>query len=105
MATARKNMHGEWQCESEVALPDNRIMRINTSKRSSGQLATTATVGRMDGAFFTFMMFQDFNRTLRSAKVRCTQRVVEEMHDDVLNDIDTVKAAVEEFYAKKKATV
>lgn len=102
MSAVRKNMHDEWEVIDEIELPNNRVLRINTSRRSSGLLNTTATVGRHEGGFFSFMMFQDYSKTIKSAKVRCTQKAVEQQHAAAMLDIEAVKADVEAFYTKKE---
>ena len=103
MATARKNMHNEWEVVDEIDLPDDRVLRIYTSRRSSGFLSTTATVGRLEGGFFSFMMFQDYSKTVSSEKVRCTQKTVEAHHAAAMVGIEKIKADVAAFYTKKPA--
>ena len=90
-----KGYHG-WTAESEVTVGD-RIVKITTMKRSNGLLATTATAGKKDGMFFTFMMFQDFTKTLLQEKARCTEKSVRLQHS--LIDTAALAAEVEAFYA------
>ena len=97
-----KGYHGN-QAESGVELPDNRFLKITTMKRSSGNLATTATVGKSSGNSFSFVVFQDFNKTLANEKIRVTEKAVKNQHDKVLENLDDLKAEIAEYYSKETA--
>jgi hypothetical protein len=90
-----KGYHG-WSAESEVKVGE-RLVRITTMKRSNGMLATMATAGKQEGLFFSFMVFQDFNKVLLQEKARCTEKAVAAQHS--LVDLAALTADVEAFYA------
>lgn len=105
MTKAFKNMRGEWKCEDEVALPDNCVLRISTHKTYGGELVTSATAGKVEGGFFSYMMYQDYSkRVLTFRYPRITAKVIETQHATVMEQIEDVKASVAAFYAEK-ATV
>lgn len=91
------------QAETGMDLPDNRFLKITTMKRSSGNLATTATVGKSSGNSFSFVVFQDFTKTLVNEKVRVTEKAVKNQHDKVLENLDALKAEIAEYYSKETA--
>ena len=83
-----------WQVETSFPLPDGRELTFNTGKRYNGTLCTTASVSKRDGLSRTFVMFQDYWKTIRCERVRCTAKTVQAMHRDALKDKDTVMAEV-----------
>ena len=91
------------QAETGMDLPDNRFLKITTMKRSSGNLVTTATVGKSSGNSFSFVMFEDFNKTLLHEKVRVTEKAVKNQHDKALENLDALKAEIAEYYSKETA--
>ena len=97
-----KGYYGQ-QAETGLDLPDNRFLKITTMKRASGNLATTASVGKSNGDSFSFVVFQDFNKTLASEKVRVTEKAVKTQHDKVLENLDALKAEIAEFYSKEES--
>lgn len=103
MNKAFKNMRGEWTCKDNYDLPAGRSLRINTQKTSSGELVTSATVGKVKDGFFSYMMYQDFSRRLSAMKYpRVTCKVIEDQHAGVIDQLEDVKALVAEFYAAKE---
>jgi len=97
-----KGYYGQ-QAETGLDLPDNRFLKITTMKRASGNLATTACVGKSSGDSFSFVVFQDFNKTLANEKVRVTEKAVKTQHDKVLENLDALKAEIAEFYSKEES--
>ena len=87
-----------WQVETCFPLPDGRELSFGTSKRHDGTLCTTASVSKRDGLFRTFVMFQDYMKTIRREKVRCTDKTVQAQHLDALKDKDIVMAEVKAQY-------
>ena len=87
-----------WQVETCFPLPDGRELSFSTSKRTDGWLCTTATVSKRDGVYRTFKMFQDYMKTIRREKVRCTDKTVQAQHLDALKDKDIVMAEVKAQY-------
>jgi len=91
-----KNAYNGWCAESTVPVGD-RVIRITTMKRSNGMLATTASAGKQDGYSFTFVVFEDFSKTLCLQKVRCSEKAVRLQHSQV--DTTALVAEVEAYYA------
>ena len=87
-----------WQMETCFALPGDRELSFLTSKRHDGFLCTTASVSKRDGMFRTFVMFQDYMKTIRREKVRCTEKTVQAQHLDALKDKDAIMAEVKAQY-------
>ena len=87
-----------WQVETCFPLPDGRELSFSTSKRHDGSLCTTASASKRCGAGRIFMMFQDYMKTIRREKVRCTDKTVQAQHLDALKDKDIVMAEVKAQY-------
>lgn len=87
-----------WQMETCFTLPGGRELSFRTSKRHDGFLCTTASVCKSDGMFRTFVMFQDYMKTLRGERVRCTEKNVQAQHLDVLKYKDSIMAEVKAQY-------
>lgn len=83
-----------WQVETSFPLPGDRELIFNTGKRHDGTLCTTAKVVKRDGLVRTFVVFQDYMKTLRREAVRCTAKIVQAQHRVALKDKDTVMAEV-----------
>ena len=96
---ATKDMRGNWKCEEEVPLTRGRVLKISTHKVHSGALVTTATAGKVEGGFFSFLMYADFSvRWAASQPARITAKVVETQHWQAMASIDEIKAAAEAHY-------
>ena len=94
-----------WQVETCFPLPDGRELSFSTSKRHDGLLCTTASVSKRDGAYRTFVMYQDYMKTIRGEKVRCTDKTVQAQHLDALKDKDIVMAEVKaQYYPEGEAS-
>ena len=94
-----------WQVETCFPLPDGRELSFSTRKRHDGSVCTTASVGKRDGLFRTFVMFQDYMKTIRREKVRCTDKTVQAQHLDALKDKDIVMAEVKaQYYPEGEAS-
>ena len=87
-----------WQVETCFPLPDGRELSFSTSKRHDVLVCTTASVSKRDGVYRTFVMFQDYMKTIRREKVRCTDKTVQAQHLDALKDKDIVMAEVKAQY-------
>ena len=87
-----------WQVKTYFPLPDGRELCFNTSKYPDGSLCTTASVSKRDGLCRTFVMFQDYMKTIRREKVRCTDKAVQAQHLDALKDKDIIMAEVKAQY-------
>ena len=87
-----------WQVETCFPLPDDRELSFSTSKRHDGSLCTTARVSKSVGVGRIFVMFQDYTKTIRREKVRCTAKTVQAQHLDALKDKAIVMAEVKAQY-------
>ena len=92
------NSSNGWQMETCFPLPDGREISFRTSKRHDGLLCTTASVIKRDGMFRKFVMFQDYMKTVRCERVRCTEKNVQAQHLDVLKYRDAIMDEVEAHY-------
>jgi hypothetical protein len=100
---ARKEQRG-WVARSKVALTDKMVLELITMKRSGGQLATTATVGRVENGFVSHIVYQDFSKVVAtSSPGRITQSTVETQHNAV--DVDAVVQQARTFYKMDEVTV
>ena len=78
---ATKDIRGNWYLSEDIPLAGNRTLRLSTHKTSSGQLATSATVGIVEGGMFSYMMYTDFNkRVVVTRPDRITAKVVDIQH-------------------------
>ena len=93
-----------WQVETCFPLPDGRELSFSTSKRFDDLLCTTASVSKCDGLCRTFVMYQDYVKTIRREKVRCTGKNVQAQHLDALKDKDIVMAEVKALYPEGEAS-
>ncbi len=75
-------------------------LRVTSSKRHSGQAATTATViYRKDDGCFTTIMFQDYNKTILAEKIaRVTEKSLAEFHNRALQQVPAALAQVAAQY-------
>lgn len=89
--------HYGWTATTEVPVGE-RTLQITTMKRSGGFLGTIGTVGIRKGISFSFVLFEDFSKTLASEDCRCTKNAVITQHNAVMSDIDTVIAQVNKYY-------
>jgi len=102
---AYKSYYG-WQAENTIPAPElgpNKAIKINTMKRSSGDLTTNAVVVKIENGMMSFMMFSDYNVTLiRKVKGRATEKAVNEQQAAALEMIATVMEKAKAFYAKNE---
>lgn len=92
--------HYGWRAQTTIDLGAGRVLDFVTLKRSNGALVTTATCGKSDGNFFSFVMFQDFNeRVITETPARVTEKVVADQHRRALLQLDAIKARCAAHYA------
>lgn len=87
-----------WQMETCFPLPGDRELCFSTYKRHDGSLCTTASVSKRSGQSRIFVVFQDYMKTIRREKVRCTSKAVQAQHLDALKDKAIVMAEVKAQY-------
>jgi len=88
----RRSSYGTWMAETTLPLANDLHICLTTMKRSSGNITTTATVGKQNGRLFVYEPFKDFNQTLMSSSERCTKPAVERQHTATLAMLDSIKA-------------
>ena len=93
-----KNMRKHWQASSQLPLVDNLVLKIETMKRSSGTVVTTVTANRLERGFLIYTMGKDFALNVNSSVVRCTEKLVTELHLDALAKIESIKAQALNHY-------
>lgn len=101
--TVKRNRDG---LEAETRIPlgfDRRELRITTSKGSRG-VYTGALVVQVTDRGFTFVLCQDYRKTLAQDKAaRATEKTIRTMHAAVLANVDAVVAEAKAFYDKVPA--
>ena len=104
MGKPYKDLRGNWTCEDEVALPDNRVLKISTHKTWGGHLVTSAIVGKHEHGGFSYTMYQDYSERMISTDYpRVTSKVVDTQHAEAMEQIDRVIASAIAYYAAKEA--
>ena len=99
MTVITKSRYGEWRAEDTEMLNDTLELSITTMRRSNGRVATTATVGRLEGEFITHRMYQDYNVSLWAVVYpRVTRKVVEEQHKSILKELVAIRQRARDHY-------
>ncbi len=100
MTTIKKDIRDGWEATDSIEMDYGRTLRVQTSKRSGGDIATIATsviLAPDHGTGFSgysFVMFQDFNKTIARVKARCTEKSITQIHATAMSDIaEVIKAA------------
>jgi len=93
-----KSCYGTWMAETQTKLTDELHFNITTMKRHSGNITTTAQVGKKDGFFFIYEPFKDFSVTLICSSTRCTKLAVERQHSEALGMLEGVQAQALDHY-------
>ncbi len=103
MTRIYKDIRDGWMARTEVPLEDDREIRLSTYKDYTGKLVTRAQVGVAKANSFTFVIFQDYHKTLAANKVRCTAKAVTQQHETALSQLPTIIADVTRFYTNQPA--
>lgn len=96
-----------WMARSRIELEPHgleagRVLDVQTYKSGRGGVWTHAQCGMVKDRCFSFMMFQDFGKTLKEdRKARCTEKTVKTMHETALAEIEATLAEVVARYAGK----
>lgn len=100
----RTNIRGAYEGETRVSLgktSDGRVMelRISTYKNDSRRLVTHATAVEPTSYGFSYVVFQDFSKTvLNTSPKRITKNLIEDQHEDALAHIDELVLAAQMHY-------
>lgn len=92
-----KNAYNNWQAETAVLLTEERLLKVSTLKRSSGEVCTTASCYKVEGNSLVSIPMgenKDFYKALQRAKFRGTEKSVLEFH---------MKVNFEEIIAEARA--
>lgn len=89
--------HGGKCMQSRYELSDNRVVDIDTRKRSNGRITTTASVSLLRDGILTHAVFSDFYKTLATSErgARATAKAVEQQHKSV--NIEELKAEIAQY--------
>lgn len=99
MTVVQKSVRGTWEALDHIELGNDRVLRINTHKVSSGELVTRATVQVRDGRFLSHRMYTDFSQCLKTSRDRCTEKNVSAQHAEAVSKLAEIKEAVTAHYA------
>jgi hypothetical protein len=97
----RKSAYGTWMAETTLPLADSLHICLTTMKRSSGNITTTATVGKQNGRLFIYEPFKDFNQSLISSSERCTKPAVERQHTAAIAMLDSIRTQAIAHYGQE----
>jgi len=98
MNTHTRKTHWGWQTESQIQISDTVRLNIVTMKRHTGLIATTAQASRLENGFYYYTMGDYSQRVLHSKQPRCTRQAIEMQHSRVMDNLDVLVEAVENFY-------
>ena len=101
MTVVQKSVRGTWEAQDHIELGNDRVLRINTHKTSSGEVVTTATVQLRDGMFLSHRMFTDFSQRMMTAEIRCSEKNVAAQHAECMKKLNELKEAVTAWYIAK----
>ena len=105
MTFMNKDPRNGWKAVDEIKLEETpegtKVLVIRTSKNSSGELVTHASVCIAKDSWQTHRMYEDYSQWQLRSNNRCTEKNVEEQHAKVLQRLDAIKAEVVAFYAAK----
>ncbi len=97
--STHKSIRG-WQSESIITLSDKHEIHVTTMKRHSGAIATTARRVQVDRGATSFIMFTDFSKCYTSSQGRCTERFVQNQHNNIIGDAEQIRNDCNEWYSK-----
>lgn len=103
--TISKNIRNDTEITTSIALPDNKLIVFTTMKRYYG-LATTVRLCRLVGSCgYKILQYSsdDYNTTLLKEEGKALKSKLIAMHLKGLDQLEKVKAEIEEFYSKKAA--
>lgn len=81
----KKNYRGEYECKSHIDLSDIKpAMELQiTTHKGNKCIKTYAQVGFVSDGCFTFVIFQDYNKTLKtSPSSRVTEKQIDIQHTE-----------------------
>lgn len=95
--------HNGWEAQTDIDMKDDRILRLRTSKAPyGGGLRSHVQTYKKDGnGFISFVLFQDFGKTIKTSTDRCTENNVTAQHAGVMTGIDAIVEQADAFYAQK----
>lgn len=97
-----RDFRNAWSAVDEMELGNNLRLTVRTSRVSSGAVATTAQVGRIEGDFVSHVMYQDYHAALQCSRpARVTKNAIVNQHMLVIADLDGIRKAALEHYSKE----
>ena len=95
--TIRKNHYKHWVAKSQVMISEDLELTFTTTKHCSGQLVSSASVGKIEGGFVSHKLYQDYHANMIVTKPsRVTEKVVMAQHDSI--DFEWIIAEACKFY-------
>lgn len=81
----RKGLYG-WSGKTEIRLAEDSdlLISVSTGKNSSGNIISSLQVAKLEDGFVSYIVFQDYHRSIIVAKARCTELVVRTQHYNAL---------------------
>ena len=76
------------------------ILTISTRKHHRGGMVTDCSVAFRDGHFMTHRLYTDYSQSYtRDLNARCTEKTVERMHKEAVDNIAEIESAARDHYA------
>lgn len=95
-----KDFRNAWSAVDEMDLGDNLQLTVRTSRVSSGAVATTAQVGRVEGSFVSHVMYQDYHAALACSRpARVTKNAIVNQHTEVIARLADIRKTALAHYA------
>lgn len=101
MAQVQRNHYGLYVEDTVLVEPAGHALKISTMKRAGGAVETIVTRVKLDpnGLGFSFVMFEDFNRSYASYRgMRATEKNLLTVHAEVMAKLDAIKADCDAHY-------
>lgn len=100
-----KDRYGKWTAVSTFAMPNKRVLDIETYKDSGGCIRTAATVATVGDGFKTCRIGQDYYAVLKLDRRMATSKAIEAQQEAALDEIkDTMSWALAHYAAEDAST-
>lgn len=101
MATAQKDMRGNWRAEDYTLTAGGKTLHILTCKTASGHINTTVQAGVKTPGSFAYMAYDDWRRGVASTRpVRVTKGAVEAQHAMAMASVAQFRLDADAHYDK-----
>lgn len=96
-----------WEALDVIPMAAGRLLRVTSHKWQRGGLVTFATSvsPSADGFGYSFVVFQDFNKTIKTESgTRCTEKTIKQHHAAAMYGIADVLTQANKQYQTEEAT-